>query len=153
MYSGLPRDEMNEYDKLSQALLVKFSRSEQDLRKIFYNRKHCPGEITSQYLARLENLFDQWIKLSGIDNSYDKLREFIMRDKFLHSCPHDQAIFIRERTLNNISSLKELSEVFTASRLAVGISDQIKMTPVHRHAVQSKDRDPRPSPSFTRTLR
>ena len=87
MFCGSPRDEMNKYDTLKQALLAKFSLSEEDLRKTFYDSKQGPGEIASQYLARLDNLFDQWIKLSGIDNFYDKFRELNLRDQFLHSCP------------------------------------------------------------------
>ena len=61
-----------------------------------------------------------------------------MRDQY---CPRDQAFFFRERTPKDISSLKELADVFTASRSAVEIRDQIK------------DRDSRPSPSFSRLLR
>ena len=51
-----------------------------------------------------------------------------------------------------ISSLKELAEVFNTSRFAIGIIYQIKMTALHRQVVQSKDRDPRISPSFSRPL-
>ena len=87
VYCRSPTDGMNKYDTLKQALLAKFSLSEEDLRKIFYDSKQGPGEIASQYLARLDNLFDQWIKLSGIDNSYDKFRELNLRDQFLHSSP------------------------------------------------------------------
>ena len=138
MYCRLPLDQMNDYDKLKQASLVKFSLTEEDFRKKLYNSKQGPGETVSQYLARLENFFDQCIKLFGIDNSY-KLKELILRHQFLHSCPRDEALFIRERTLKDISSLKEFAEVFTISRSAVGIRDQVKTTPVHRQALQRKD--------------
>ena len=151
VYCRLPTYEMNDYDKRKHALLVKFSLTEENFRKTFYSSKQGPGETASQHLARLENFFDQWIKLSGIDNSYDKLKELILRDQFLHSCPRDQALFIREPTPKDISSFKELTEVFTTSRSAVGIRDQIKMTPVHRQAIQCADRDP--SPSFSHPLR
>ena len=62
-------------------------------------------------------------------------------------------VFTRDRTRKDISSFKELAEIFTISHSAVGIRCQVKTTPVHRQAMQSKDRDPRPSPSFSRPLR
>ena len=40
---------MNDCDKLKQALLVKFSLTEEDVRKKFYNSKQGPGETASQY--------------------------------------------------------------------------------------------------------
>ena len=55
VFCRLPIDVMNDYDELKQALLFKFSLTEEDFRKTFYNSKQGPGDTASQYLARLEN--------------------------------------------------------------------------------------------------
>ena len=85
---------------------------------------------------------DQWITLSGIDSTFDRLIEVILRDQLLHSCPRNQALIIREHTpKKGSSSFMEIAVVLTASRSAVGIRDPFKMTPIHRRAVQNKDRN------------
>ena len=62
-------------------------------------------------------------------NTFDMLRELILRDYFLHS--GNQALFIRERTPKDISAFMEIADVFTAFRYAVGIRNPLKINPVH----------------------
>ena len=76
--------------------LFKFSMTEEDFRKRFFHSKQMQNEIASQYLARLEHYMNQWVYLSKIEQSFDALKELVLRNQFLHSCPHDLALFLRE---------------------------------------------------------
>ena len=81
-------------------------------------------ETASQYLARLEHFFDNWIRLSRIEESFEGLRELILVEKFLHSCPRELALFIRERSPSDKKQLLELAKIFTSARAAVGGSNR-----------------------------
>ena len=65
-------------------------------------------ETASQYLA-FEFFFDNWIRLSKIEESFEGLRELILVEKFLHSCPRELALFIRERAPSDMKHLLELA--------------------------------------------
>ena len=53
----------------------------------------------------------------------------ILGEQFLHSCPRDLVLFIRERTPTDVSEMMELANVYTDSRLATGVKDKIVALP------------------------
>ena len=77
-------------------------------------------ETASKYLTRLEHFFENWIRLSKIEESFQGLRELILIEKFLNSCPRELALFIRERSTSDMGHLLELAKIFTSARAAVG---------------------------------
>ena len=130
VYHRLSDQEANDYDALKEALLRKYSLTVEDFRKKFYFSKQSASETASQFLSRLEHFFSQWIALSKIDLNFDSLKELILGEQFLHSCPRDLALFIRERTPTDISEMMKLTTVYTDSRAAAGMrEDKIMATP------------------------
>ena len=53
----------------------------------------------------------------------------ILGEQFLHSCPRDLALFIRERTPANVNEIMKLAAVYTDSRLASGMKDKVVSSP------------------------
>ena len=98
---------------------VHYQLIQEDYRKKFHSETQTSMENASQYLAILEKKFDNWIRLSNIE-SFEGLREIILVEKFLHSCPRELALFIRERSPSHIKHLLELAKIFTSARAAVG---------------------------------
>ena len=135
VYSRLPASEARDYYKLKEALLIHYQLTQEDYRKKFHSGTQTSMETASQYLARLEHVFDNWIRLSKIEESFEGLRELILVEKFLHSCPRELALFIRERSPSDMKHLLELAKIFTSARAAVGGS--VKQ---HQH---NRDTDPR----------
>ena len=130
VYHRLSDQEANDYDALKEALLRKYSLTVEDFRKKFYFSKQSVSETASQFFSRLEHFFLQWIALSKIDLNFDSLKELILGEQFLHSCPRDLALFIRERTPTNVSEMMKLTTVYTDSRAAAGMrQDKIMATP------------------------
>ena len=76
-------------------------------------------ETASQYLTKLEHFFDNWIPLSKIEDSFEGLRELILFEKIMNSCPRELALFIRERSPSDMGHLLELAKIFTYARAAV----------------------------------
>ena len=130
VYHRLSDHEANDYDALKEALLRKYSLTVEDFRKKFYFSKKSVSETASQFFSRLEHFFSQWIALSTIDLNFDSLKELILGEQFLHSCPRDLALFIRERTPTNVSEMMKLTTVYTDSRAASGMKeDKIMASP------------------------
>ena len=78
----------------------------------------------------MEHFFSQWIALSKIELNFDSLKELILGEQFLHSCPRDLALFIGERTPTDVSEMMKLTTVYTDSRAAAGMrQDKIMATP------------------------
>ena len=120
VYSRLPNSEASDYYQLKEALLLHYQLTQEDYRKKFHSGTQTSMETAAQYLARLEHFFDNWIRLSKIEESYEGLRELILVEKFLHSCPRELALFIRERSPSDMKHLLELAKIFTSARAAVG---------------------------------
>ena len=96
VYSRITAFEARDYYKLKEALLIQYQLTQEDYRKRFQSGTQTSTETTSQYLTRLEHFFDKWIRLSNIEESFEGLRELILIEKFLHSCPRELALFIRD---------------------------------------------------------
>ena len=47
--------------------------------------------------------------------------DLLLREQFLCSCPRDLSLFLRERSVKNVSSISEWAEVYADSRDCVGI--------------------------------
>ena len=77
----------------------------------------------------MEHFFSQWITLSKIEPTFDSLNELILGEQFLHICPRDLALFIRERTPANVNEMMKLATVYTDSRLALGVKDKVVSSP------------------------
>ena len=120
VYSRLPNSEASEYYQLKEALLIHYQLTQEDYRKKFHSGTQTSMETAAQYLARLEFFFDNWIRLSKIEESFEGLRELILVEKYLHSCPRELALFIRERSPSDMRHLLELAKIFTSARAAVG---------------------------------
>ena len=58
--------------------------------------------------------------MTKIEKSFEGLTELILVEKFLHSCPRELALFIRERSPSDMKHLRELAKIFTSARAAVG---------------------------------
>ena len=120
VYWRLPNSEASDYSQLKEALLIHYQLTQEDYRKMFHSGTQTSMETAAQYLARLEHFFDNWIRLSKIEESFEGLRELILVEKFLHSCPRELALVIRERSPSDMKHLLELAKIFTSARAAVG---------------------------------
>ena len=54
------------------------------------------------------------------------LKELFLREQFLHSYPPELAVFVMERSPSNMEAIKELADVYAASRSVVSIKETVK---------------------------
>ena len=120
IYHRMPLECANDYEALKEALLKRYSFTAQDFRKRFFNSKQANSESAPQFMSRLKHYLSQWIELSKINSSFDDVMDLLLREQFLCSCPRDLSLFLRERSVKNVSSISEWAEVYANSRECVG---------------------------------
>ena len=68
-------------------------------------------ETASQFLVRLEHLFDHWVRMTDIQKTYEGLRRLTIMEQYLHAWPRQLALFIRERSPTGLKQLVELADI------------------------------------------
>ena len=74
VFSMMPAEQANDYDKLKDALLKRYLLSADGFKRRFRSAKPETGETPSQFLTRLDNYLERWIELAKVTKSYDGLK-------------------------------------------------------------------------------
>ena len=128
-YSLLPAEAARNYAILKKALLTRYQLTQEDYRRKFLKGSQSARETASQFLVRLEHLFDHWVKLSDVEHTYEGLRELTVMEQYLHACPRELALFIRERSPTGLKQLVELADIYTAARASVAPAPRVSPAP------------------------
>ena len=116
VYTRLPLTDLNNYDKLKLALLKRFQLTADGFHNKFFSAKPEAGETGHQYAARLENYFDRWIALSGINQSFKELKDILLREQYMDSCHRDLTLFLKERQPKSMSDTTNLADQYLDAR-------------------------------------
>jgi len=112
VYSRLPVREAQNYDVLKEALLKRFNLTEDGFKQKFKTAKPEINEAPSQFIARLESYLMRWIDLANVEKEFEGLKNLMVREQYLESCPVQLAIFLRERKTTQLEDLARLAEQF-----------------------------------------
>ena len=112
VYSRMPSADANNYEKLKQALLKHYHMTEEGFRKKFHGVRMSKGETVSQFMSKLMDYFDRWLELAEVRPRYDDLHDFIVKEQFLHACPSEVSIHIREKEVKTIADVVHAAEVY-----------------------------------------
>ena len=118
VYSRLPLALANDYDILKKDLLQQYKLTVDDYRKKCYPTKQNADKNATQYVSRLEHFLNSWIQLSEISETFESLKEFLLQDQFLNSCPKELATFIREHSPSHLETMIDLANKFNLAHNA-----------------------------------
>ena len=57
----------------------------------------------------------RWISISGTDESFAGLKELFLKEQFLHACPRDLAIFLREQAPGDLPTMMSFAARFASA--------------------------------------
>ena len=112
-FSRLPREEANDYESLKAEILKSYDLNENGYRKKFRGVKLFSGETYIQAYFRMQNYFNKWIKLGGCTETYEDLRDLIIREQLMDVVPMDLAVFLCEREPKSADELVKLADRYT----------------------------------------
>ena len=107
---GLPSDERNDYKCVKAALMRLFETSEHDLREEFFTTDVRPAETPALFMARLERTLDRWMLASGIENSFEELRNLLLREAFYRRCSPELTSYLREKGVTTRYTMMERAQ-------------------------------------------
>lgn len=95
IYTSLSPEITADYKQLKRALLNGFNKTPNGYRQDFRAAKIKVGETYHQFSITLGRFFDQWLDSSGLEKSYESLRNFMILDQFKSSLSPDLRIYKR----------------------------------------------------------
>ncbi|XP_042148654.1 uncharacterized protein LOC121837179 [Ixodes scapularis] len=93
----MPTPDCTDYDKLRQALMLRFRMTGEGFREKFRSAVPMNGETCSQYCTRLRNFLDRWVELSQTTKDYEALFDLFLKERFLANCATPLELFLREK--------------------------------------------------------
>ena len=106
----LPAEQAEDYALVKAALLQRYQLTEEGFRTKFYEGKPKTGETGVEYMNRIDHYLTRWMTLGKIQNTYEDLRDLIVREQFLHNCDKDVNIYLREKKLGSSKRVAEFAD-------------------------------------------
>ena len=112
VYSRLSEEAAKDYDKVKIALMKRYDLSEDSHRRKFRASKPEVDESPNQFIVRLDRYLLRWLELSDTERTFDGLKDLIMKEQFIDSCPKDLAIHMRERAPETLAKIAKIADQY-----------------------------------------
>jgi hypothetical protein len=123
VYDSLTPEEQDIYTILKDALLRRYLLTEEGFRDKYKNSKPEAGESAEQYIIRISKYLRRWIALAGSNESFEGIFDLFVRDRFVHSCPHNMANHIVLHEPKSTAELAELADRYLKMQGGTWYSD------------------------------
>ena len=110
VYTSMPDTDVDDYNKLKNALLKRHQLTEEGFRRKFREEKPDQGETVYQFIARIRRYLERWVDLAGIDKTYESVMDLLMREQYVSTCSEEMAIFLKERIPKNTKEMTMFAE-------------------------------------------
>ena len=99
VYSRISEEAAQDYDRVKLALMKRYDLTEDGYRRKFRASKPEVDESPEQFIVRLDRYLLRWLELSNTERSFEGLKDLIVKEQFIDSCPKELAIHLRKRLL------------------------------------------------------
>ena len=110
VYSRLSEEAAKDYDKVKIALMKRYDLTEEGYRRKFRVSKPEVDESPEQFIVRLDRYLLRWLELSETGQTFDGLKDLIVKEQFIDSCPKDLAIHLRERAPETLAKIAKIAD-------------------------------------------
>ena len=112
VYSRLSEEAAKDYDKVEIALMKRYDLTEDGYHQKFRASKLEVDESPEQFIVRLDRYLLRWLELSDTAQTFDGLKDLIMKEQFIDSCPKDLAIHLRERAPETLAKIAKITDQY-----------------------------------------
>jgi len=86
-----------------------------DLTEDGYRRKLRPSkpevdESPDQFIVRLDRYRLWWLELSDTEQTFDSLKDLIVKEQFIDFCPKNLAIHLRKRAPKTLAKIAKIAD-------------------------------------------
>ena len=118
-YCNLAPEVANDYDELKSALLKYFQINPNAYRKKFRDSVLESGESYVQFVCRMRQYFDRWLKLSEVSEDFEGVCDFMVTDQLLTNCSKELREFLLEKSYTKSHDMAECADRYM---IAHGVS-------------------------------
>ena len=112
----MPKEDALNYYKLKVALLKRYELTEEGFKRKYKKCRPENGETFQQFTTRMKSYFTRWIDMASIENSYEGLRDLILREQLTFICNRDLELFLREREPKSLEQASKLADQYKEAR-------------------------------------
>ena len=112
VFSRLSEEAAVDYDQVKLALMKRYDLTEDGYRREFRLSKPESDESPDQFIVRLSKYLMRWIELSKTTESFEGLRDLIVKEQFINSCPKELAVHLRERAPQNLDQIAKIADQY-----------------------------------------
>ena len=113
----VPVEDAHNYDLFRENLSHKYLLNSDYYRMKFYALNLETGDSNTEFVRKLEQLLDRWLKSEQVNRSYEDLFNFLILQQFLRRQPVDKLLFIREHDLKDLHKIASLADVWDKAHL------------------------------------
>ena len=89
-----------------------YDLTEDGYRRKFRLSKPESDDSPDQFIIRLTKYLMRWIELSKTTESFEGLRDLIVKEQFINSCPKELAVHLRERAPENLDQIAKIADQY-----------------------------------------
>ena len=101
-----------DYDKVKIALTKRYDLTEDGYRRKFRASKPEVDESADQFIVRLVRYLLGCLELSDTERTFDGLKNLIVKEQFIESCPKDLAIHLQERAPETLAKIAKIADQY-----------------------------------------
>ncbi|KAL2088246.1 hypothetical protein ACEWY4_015145 [Coilia grayii] len=116
-YVAMGMDQAMDYNRVKEAILLKYEISEEVYWRRFREPDIRPGETPRELYTRLRDLFQKWIRPSG--KTVEEVSEVLILEQFLRTLDSDIRVWVKERNPQDGQGAAELVENYLSARRGV----------------------------------
>ena len=146
VYSRISEEAAQDYDRVRLALMKRYDLTEDGYRRKFRASKPEVEESPDQFIVRLEMYLLRWLDLSKTDRSFEGLKDLIVKEQFIESCPKELAVHLRERAPETLAQIAKIADQYLEAHGKHLFSAGSKKPPVQPKAEDLKTPQSDPTP-------
>ena len=116
VYSRLSDEDAVNYQELKSNLLKRYHPTEERFRRKFRQSKPGYEETLEQYIVREKSYLEKWVEFSHTAQTYQGLRDLIVKKQIIETCPRDLSVYLQERTPGDLEEMARLGDKFLEAR-------------------------------------
>ena len=69
-------------------------------------------ESPDQFIIRLSTYLIRWLELSKTEKTFEGLKDLIVKEQFINSCPKELAVHLRERAPETLEEMAKIADQY-----------------------------------------
>ena len=113
IYTRLSEAHAVDYERLKNALLLRYELTEEGYRSKFRNSVPDDDDETSaQFIVRLGNYLRRWIEMAECGTDWRDICNVFIKEQFLNLCPKSLATYLREQSPKNLEDMASIADQY-----------------------------------------